>query len=75
MTLRGGPHRIAADAHQAADQANLGLRQALFWVMIDLPGLFSLALAAIVLIAAAIVFVPILTSRSNEPKNPADIES
>jgi hypothetical protein len=53
----------------------LACRQALFWMMIDLPGLISLALAAIVLIAAAIVVVPILTSRSNEPKNPADIES
>jgi archaellum component FlaF (FlaF/FlaG flagellin family) len=42
---------------------------------IDLPGLFSLVLAATVLIAAAFVFIPILTSRSNEPKNPSDIES
>jgi len=43
---------------------------------IDLPVLFFLVLAAIVLIAAAIILVPILTSRSNnEPKHPADIES
>ena len=29
----------------------------------------------IVLIAAMIVLIPILTSRSSQPKNPADIES
>jgi hypothetical protein len=44
-------------------------------MMFDLPGVLLLAAAAIVLIAAMVVLIPILTSRSNEPRNPADIES
>ncbi|WP_280949834.1 hypothetical protein [Pseudorhodoplanes sinuspersici] len=44
-------------------------------MIFDLPGVLLWAAAAIVLIGAMIVLIPILTSRSNEPRNPADIES